>query len=270
MKPLAEQLGSLSLTTATLALLLLWLSGGILLNATQAFFTGFESMNRTLLSEWLRLPQEDLYLKAWFAGLCLGMVLLGVNLIFCSWRRIFNLLRKNFTAAKALMLFVHFLFGFVALGHFSGFMFGYRYEDIGLAQGQVFEPVPGQSIKVEKIQLADSPRASGRPGRNPSVFDLNPRHNFAEVSISQKGKEIQRQEISFLTPLRSGTTQVTLRGFTAGSDPKVVLAVSNNPTLPYFLTLYPLMILGMAFHLAITWKKKPHITNTPIPQKKGD
>jgi hypothetical protein len=265
MKALGEKLGSLSLTTITLIILLLWLSGGILLNATPTFFQGFESMNRTLLSEWLRLPQERFFLKAWFIGLCLCMVLLGVNLIFCSWRRIFNLLRKNFSAARALMLFVHFLFGFVALGHFSGFMFGYRYEDIRLAQGQVFQPAPGHSIKVEKIQLADAPRTQGRNGRNPSVFDLNPRQNFAEVSISETGKETRRQELSFLTPLRSSAQQVTLRGFTARSDPKVVLAVSNNPTLPYFLTLYPLMIVGMSLHLAITWRKTPQRTNRQTP-----
>jgi hypothetical protein len=262
MKPLAEQLGSLSLTTATLIILLLWLSAGILLNATPTFFAGFESMNRTLLSEWLRFPQEDIFLKSWFLGLCLCMALLGVNLIFCSWRRIFNLLRKNFSAARALMLFVHFLFGFVALGHFSGFMFGYRYEDIRLAEGHGFQLAPGHGIKVEKIQLANAPRTLGRSDRTPSVYDLNPRQNFAEVSMSEEGREIRRQKISFLTPLRFGTLQVTLRGFTAGPDPKVVLAISNNPTLRFFLTLYPLMIVGMGLHLAITWKKTPHaITN---------
>jgi len=265
MKALTEKLASLSLTTVTLSLLLLWISGGILLNATPSFFAGFESMNRTLLSEWLRLPQEELILKAWFVGLCLCMVLLGVNLIFCSWRRIFNLLRKNFTAAKALMLFVHFLFGFVALGHFSGFMFGYRYEDIRLAQGQVFQPTPSHGIKVEKIQMDDAPLTPGRSGRNSSVFDLNPKRNFAEVSITEEGREIGREKILFMTSLRSGARQVTLRGFAAGPDPKVVLAVSNNPTLPYFLTLYPLMIVGMGLHLAITWKKKPQKTNNPTP-----
>jgi len=263
-KPLGEQLGSLSLTTITLTVLLLWLSGGILLNSTPTFSQGFESMNRTLLSEWLRLPHERL-LKAWFIGLCLCMLLLGVNLIFCSWRRIFNLLRKSFTAAKALMLLVHFLFGFVALGHFSGFMFGYRHEDVRLEEGQVFLPAPGQGIKVEKIQLGGAPRTPQRSGRNPSVFDLNPRQNFAEVSISEEGRQIRRQDISFLTPARSGATQVTLRGFTGDPDPKVVLVISNNPSLQFFLTLYPLMIVGMGLHLAITWKKKSHRTESPTP-----
>jgi hypothetical protein len=193
------------------------------------------------------------------------MALLGVNLIFCSWRRIFNLMRKNFSAARALMLLVHFLFGFVALGHFSGFMFGYRYEDIQLAEGQVFQPAPGHDIKVEKIQLADAPRTLGRSDRNPNVNDLNPQQNFAEVSMSEGGREIRRQKISVLTSLRSGTTQVTLRSFMTGSNPKVVLAVSNNPTLRFFLTLYPLMIVGMVLHLAITWRKTPHAITTLTP-----
>jgi len=264
-KPLGEQLGSLSLTTITLTVLLLWLSGGILLNSTPTFSQGFESMNRTLLSEWLRLPQERLLLKAWFIGLCLCMLLLGVNLIFCSWRRIFNLLRKNFTASKALMLLVHFLFGFVAVGHFIGFMLGSRHEDIRLAAGQGFQPVPGQNIKVEKIQLADAFGTPYRPGRNPSVFDLNPRQNFAVVSISEEGKEVRRQKISFLTPLRWGTMQITLRGFAVGTDPTVALAISNNPALRFFLTLYPLLIVGMGLHLAITWQKKSHRTNSLTP-----
>jgi len=264
MKPVAERLGSLSLTTFTLTILLLWLSGGILLNATPNFFAGFESMNRILLSEWLLLPHERL-LKAWFIGLCLCMLLLGVNLIFCSWRRIFNLLRRSFTAANALMLLVHFLFGFVALGHFSGFMFGYRHDDVRLAEGQVFQPAPGQGIKVEKIQVGGVPRTPERSGRNPSVFDLNPRQNSAVVSISEEGKEVRRQKISFLTPLRWGTMQITLRGFAVETDPTVALVISNNPSLQFFLTLYPLMIVGMGLHLAITWKKKSHRTESPTP-----
>ena len=83
--------------------------------------------------------------------------------------------------------------------------------------------------------------------------------------MAEEGREIRRQKISFLTPLRFGTLQVTLRGFTAGPDPKVVLAISNNPTLRFFLTLYPLMIVGMGLHLAITWKKTPHVITTVTP-----
>jgi hypothetical protein len=268
MKSLTEHLGSLSLTTLTLSILLLWISGGILLNANPAFHAGFDTMNRTLLSEWLRVSNGEGTLKTWFVGLCLGMVLLAVNLVFCSWRRIYVLLRKNFTAVKALMLLVHFLFGCVALGHFTGFMFGYRHEEILLAEGQEFRPNPGHRVRAEKIQHASIPRDPGRSGHVSSVFDLNPQQHFAEVSLSEEGSETKRQKIPLMTSFRSGSLRVTLKGFAAGTNPQAVLVVSFNPTLQFFLTLYPLMIAGMILHLAITWEK-PSNTNA-MTLMKGD
>lgn len=260
-----EKLGSLKFTTWTLVILLLWLTGGVLLNASSRFYQGFELMNSTLLRDWL-IAQQDGFalLRIWFVGLCGVMVLLGANLIFCSWIKIFKILRASFSGPKLFMLIVHAIFGLVALGHFSGFMFGYRYEDIKLQEGQIFQTKDGYEIKAEKIHFVDDPRVLLKPYRNRN----DTLRNSAEISIHSDGREVHSGEGRVMSPVVYQDIQITVKGFvhplsvsSARKDPRMtpygLFAISKNPTLVPFLVLYPLMIIGIAVHLAMTWRLKP-------------
>jgi hypothetical protein len=268
MKPLSDRLGSLSLTTLTLIVLLLWLTWGILLTNSEAFYRGFDAMNRTLLREWLTSETGSIMLKGWFVGLCGVMVLLAVNLVFCTWKRFFNLLKVHFTAAKLLMLVVHILFGLVALVHFAGFMVGFRHEDVRLTQGQSFQANAGYEIRVENINFSDDLRVLVRSSRNLTPMDFNPEHNSARISLHHDGQAVGEGQIRIFEPFRHEHLQVTLKRFAPSREkgalnrePDVVFTLSGIPTLTPFLLLYPLMILGMTIHLAITWKRnsgKPH------------
>jgi hypothetical protein len=269
MNSASERLGSLKLTTWTLTILLLWMTWGILLNASSGFYEGFERMNRTTLGGWLLSAQDGPgLLKIWFVGLCGVMVLLGVNLIFCSWIRIFRILRVSFSGPKLFMLIVHMIFGLVALGHFGGLMFGYRYEDIVLQEGQTFHTEDGYEIQAEKIHFVDDPRVLLKPYPN---RDDNPR-NSVELSIRANGQEMFRGEGRVLSPVQYEDMQITLKGFMHplaeseakknpqakpyGSEPYGLFVISRNPALGPFLILYPMMIVGIAVHLVMTWRIK--------------
>jgi hypothetical protein len=261
----AEKLGSLKFTAWTLVILLLWLTWGVLLNASSRFYQGFELMNRAVLRDWL-IAQQDGFglLRIWFVGLCGVMVLLGLNLIFCSWIKIFKILRVSFSGPKLFMLIVHAMFGLVALGHFSGLMFGYRYEDIKLQEGQSFQTRDGYEIKAETIHFMDDPRVLLKPYRN---RDDNLR-NFVELSIRSDGQEMYRGKGRILSPVQYEDMQITIKGFLhplAESEarkhpqakPYGLFVISKNPALRPFLILYPMMIIGIAVHLVMTWRITP-------------
>ncbi|MGD9106498.1 MAG: hypothetical protein PVJ87_06670, partial [Desulfobacterales bacterium] len=139
MKKVFEQLASLYFTTIILAVLILWFTWGILLAQSNTFEHEFYVMNSTLAFDWFLQTQGlSLLLKFWFVGLCMAMVVLAINLVFCSWVKILKIIRIKLVMNKLVMLIIHIIFGVVALGHFGSFFLGYRYEDVTLQQGQSF------------------------------------------------------------------------------------------------------------------------------------
>lgn len=264
MKRIPERLASFHLTTWTLVLLLLWFVWGIFLVRSEGFRKGFELMNSLLVREWLMSPESGYpLLKFWFVGLCLVMVLLGINLVFCSWYKIVRIIKIRFSGAKLFMLIVHVIFGLVALGHFGGFMLGYRQENIRIGEGQTVRTRDGYEVKVTGIHFIDDLGVLKKSRRELMRDEFHYRSNFIEVMLGREGKEMLRERVYMLRPLRFKDMQITLKRFTLSSsrgegkkgDGKAgaLIAVSKNPVLSIFLTLYPLMIIGILIHLAMTW-----------------
>jgi len=91
------------------------------------------------------------------------------------------------------------------------------------------------------------------------------RKNSAEIVLSRNGKELTRDNIFLLDPMKYKDIQVTLRGFMRSPEaldkkaavdlkPWITLTVSRNPVLKIFLTLYPMMIVGIFIYLLLTWR----------------
>ncbi len=264
MKKFSEQLSSLHYTTWTLIVLFLWFCWGIVLASCENYYNGFRLMNSTLIRHWLLTPDNGFFLlKCWFVGLCILVALLGVNLVFCSWNKILKFIRIRFNGPKLLMLLVHVIFGLVALGHFGGFMLGYKHDNVRLREGQSFSFQNDHEVKVAKIHFADDPVILKKSRRDLTRDEFHYRSNFAEFVMSREGREINRGRAYVLKPMRAGDIQVTLKRFTPsrargsgkkGGKPGVVVVVSKNPVLGVFLFIYPLMIIGMAIYLVMTWK----------------
>ncbi|MCP4575909.1 MAG: hypothetical protein GY846_06460 [Deltaproteobacteria bacterium] len=264
MNKITERLSSLNFAVWTLIALLMWFVWGLVLAADEDFFNGFRQMNSILVRDWLLESGRGLiHLKVWFIGLCLVMVVMGVNLVFCSWNRILKIMRHRFSGPKLFMLIVHMIFGFVALGHFGGFMLGYRYGDVPLKKGEVFSFEQGFELKVTDVHFEDDPKVLAKSRREIMRNEFHYERNFAEVALFQEERLLLQDRVYLLSPLSYGNLQITLKRFLSPKDggktpeglPGVMLSVSSNPVLKAFLCIYPMMILGIAIHLIMTWQQ---------------
>jgi hypothetical protein len=263
-KRLSEKLSSLNMTVVVLILLMIWLTWGILMVGSVAYKEGFSQMNSRVLRDWLMESGGDYPLHTiWFSSLCVVMGFLGLNLIFCSWHKMLRAVRVKFNGPKCLMLMVHAVFGLVALGHFGGFMLGYRFENVRLQVGGAFVAPQGLEVFLEEVHFVDDPRTLRKSNWDLTRGEFNRRSNFAEVSLYERGREIRRERIFHLKPMRHKDFQVTLKRFTSseemgrgsGGQPGVLLVVTRNPILKFFLASYAAMILGIGIYLAITWRR---------------
>lgn len=223
-------------------------------------------MNNILIRDWLISGESDSQvLKIWFIGLCLLMILMGINLIFCSWEKIFRIIRAKFNGPKLFMLIVHALFGMVALCHLGGFMLGYEHNNIELGEGKTYAFGDGYEIEVSMINFINDYKALEKKRKYITKDDFDYKKNFAEIALIRNGKEVTSGKIFHLNPMVYKDIQVTLRSFILSPEkggfkgavdqkPWITLTVSRNPVLKIFLALYPIMIAGIFIYLLMTWQ----------------
>ena len=265
MKRITEQLSSMQFTILILAILMLWFAWGILLAESDTFRQGFEVMNRSLAPDWFSQPDVlSFHLKCWFLGLCSIMVILGVNLVFCSWSRFLKIMGNKHSGSRLVMLIIHVVFGLVALGHFGSFILGYRYENVRLGLDRSFSLPEGYVVTVKDVHFeGDVKLLHQRPkGRGMGMFD--PEQNYCEVALTQNGNLVSRGKARFLKPFVWKDIQVTLKGFTphkgmgrrdGASKPAVKLILSKNPVKGYVFVLFPVMIAGIIIYTVMTWRR---------------
>ena len=265
MKPISERFSSMKLTTAILAVLILWFVWGILLSNSDIYVPGFRMMNSTLLPVWFRMSEGlSKTLKIWFAGLCFVMIVLAGNLVFCSWTRMIGILRNRLIRHKVLMFIIHVVFGLVVLGHLASFLLGYRYENVRLQQGETFSLPDGYALTVTDVHFADDPGVLKKPPKQLGPNEYHPKMNLVAVVLKQKGSQVTDGRISFLHPLTHKDIQVSLKRFTppkgrenqkdGARKPGVVLIISKNPVKSLVFVLFPMMIAGIGIYMGMTWR----------------
>jgi hypothetical protein len=262
----SEKLASMYLTAWNMVAILVLLGWGLVMAGSAAFEKGFWAMNSVLIRDWLMSQDGNSYLlKLWFIGLCLLMTLLGINLIFCSWEKIYRIIRAKFSFTKFYMLIVHALFGLVALFHIGGLMLGYEQNDIMLGNGMSCILKNGYEIKVNSIHFAGNVGILDKTYRSIKKEDLDYKMSYVEVILSQNGRELCKDNIYIFKPLKYGNTRVTLKSFispaetnqaqiNATTTPWIKLTATKNPVLSAFLIIYPFMIAGILIHLILTWR----------------
>lgn len=262
---ISERLASLHYTTWNLVVLLLWMVWGMLMAGSDSLKKAFNGMNNVLIRDWLTTQNDFPMLKIWFIGLCILMTFLGINLIFCSWEKIFRIIRARFNGSKFFMLIVHAIFGLVALFHLGGLMLGYEHTNIQLGEGSIYGFEDDYEIGVTKVNYVSDYSVLEKQKKDITRDDFDYRKNYAEVVLKKDGTELKRGNISIFNPMDYGDIQVTLGNFMKspesgnkeGGDqakPWIILTVSSNPVLDVFLVLYPLMIVGIIIHLIMTWR----------------
>lgn len=267
MKRFIDQLSSMRFTALILAVLMLWFTWGIFLTESDAFRQGFNVMNRSLVPAWFSESRGLPYLlKVWFVGLCSVMVILGINLVFCSWTKFLKIMRNKQAASRFVMLIIHIVFGLVALGHFGSFILGYRYENVELRQNQSFTLPEGYAVTVKDIHFEGDMKLLDLPPKKRPPGAFHPETDSCEVVLSQNGKPVATGRTYFLRPFVWKSIQITLKRFTSpkgrGRDqvplkPGVRLIISRNPVKLFVFVLFPVMILGIGVHMVMTWRTRP-------------
>jgi hypothetical protein len=266
LRKVTEKLASMNLTVWNIVIMILWLGWGMVLAGSDTFTKGFQGMNAILIKDWVLSSKTGFpILKIWFIGLCVLMIILCINLIFCTWEKIFRIIREKFSGPKFFMLIVHTIFGFVALGHLGGLMFGYKHNNIQLGEGHKFAFEDNYEIEVTNVVYTNDYKTLKKSARYITKDDFDYTKNFAEIILLKEGRKICDGNIYILRPIRYKDIQITLRGFieSPGSDmskdntgltPWVTVTVSKNPVLKTYLILYPIMVIGIFFYLLTTWK----------------
>jgi hypothetical protein len=260
------------MTMWVLVFLILWIGLGLYLGGAESYTEDFRIMNNMLIRDWLFSEKTGAgFLKTWFVILCASMGLLGINLIFCSWSKVFRVMRAKFNGPKLFMLIVHAVFGFVALGHLGGLMLGFEHNNIRLGEGNRYAFEDGYEVEVKQVYFVGDPRAFLKSRRDITRDDLDYKRSFAEVVLRRNGNEVAHDNVYLLRPLNHRDIHVTLRRFVPSRDfkqgkgkterPRLMFTVSRNPVLKLFLALYPLMIMGIFIHLVMTWKGKNNNSN---------
>lgn len=273
MKKIFDQLSSMQFTTAILAVLMLWFTWGVLLAESDTFSHGFKVMNSHLVPGWFS-PSGRLsfLLKLWFTGLCSIMVVLGINLVFCSWTKILKTIRNKLVTPKLVMLVIHVVFGLVALGHFGSFVLGYRYENVTLQEGQAFTLPEGYAVTVKDIHFEDDMKLLYQPPKERTPGAFHPEANFCEVALTLNGSAVTRGRAYFLRPFTCNDIQVTLKRFTPpkgikngdhrAQKPGVRLIISKNPVKLFVFILFPVMIAGIGVYMVMTWRPRRNFSKS--------
>ncbi len=264
MNKVTDKLSSLNFAVWILCILFLWLIWGIGLSLYKGYFDVFKDMNNILVRDWFLDPGFDaLHLKIWFAGLCVIMMVMGINLVFCTWNRIIRILGNRFSGPVFFMLVVHLIFGLVALGHFGGFMLGFKHGEVSLFKGESFVFEPGRRIEISDMHFMNDPEVLNKSRREIKKGELDYKHNFAEIAVFDKDQLLFKKQIYLMKPIFHGSLQIALKRFLPLKDiknqtgplPGIAICISRNPVLKIFLMIYPLMIMGIAVHLFMTWQK---------------
>ncbi len=277
MSKVTEKFSSMHLTAWALVFLILWMGLGLYMAGAESYTKDFRIMNNILVRDWLFSDKAGSgFLKIWFVLLCAGMTVIGINLIFCSWSKIFRIMRARFSGNQLFMLIVHAIFGFVALGHLGGLMLGFEYNNIRLGEGKKYNIKEGYEIEVKNVNFIGDVKALTKSRRDITRDELDYRESYAEVSLSRGGKLLESERIYLLKPLNCRDVHVTLRSFVLpdnfkgepGPETKawVMVTLSRNPALKMFLIIYPVMIAGIFIYLVMTWRKSRFNKNN-IPEQ---
>jgi hypothetical protein len=123
-----------------------------------------------------------------FVILCAAMTVMGINLIFCSWSKIFKIIRARFSGSKLFMLIVHGIFGFVALGHLGGLMLGFEYNDIRLGKGAKYTIKEGYELILNDVHFVGDVKALNKAKRDITRDEQNFLESYVDVSFSSDGE----------------------------------------------------------------------------------
>jgi len=212
-------------------------------------------------------------------GWCPIAAALGITLIFCSWNKFLKIAARRMNRPAMLMLAIYVVFGLVILGHFGSLLVGFRHANVRLRQGESFELQNEYRVRADAIHFVNDASVLTKPIKAMTSDEFSFESNFVQVSLYKNDLFLKSGRLSFLKPLVLDGIQFTLKNFTPpasavkngpnSSSAGTILFISRNPAKNLVFTLFPLMIIGIAVYLVMTWKQPGYQQHASRPSGGG-
>lgn len=257
-------LSSLKLSAILIICLVLMFLAGVFMSLSDPIYDALKQMNDTIILDWVLLfKNHNTAIVIWFIVFCIIAVLLGVNLVLCTWNNLLKSVIKS-KGVKALSLFsIHVIFIIILVLHAFSLVIGFKYGNLRLAEGDSYKFENDYELVVSDIEFVDDysilkkKKSSSRMEMTKDKFHY--KENSAELTIYHKEEEISKDIIKIFEPIMIDGIQFTMEKFYLDKKTEnigVKLTISKNPLTIWFFMFYGLGIFSMLWFLILTWKKK--------------
>lgn len=234
----------------TLAAVVLLLTGSFYVRASKM---GFNTLNHSLLQDWLRVwALQNLDKTWWFLALIVVLLMLGINTACCVLDRLaFHWSRRRLTGTKVFLVkvaptIIHASFAFMLAGHFASMGIGYRSRDMD------FVSHPGETahyaLPGDVEMMVESPGCEFYSG----PFAGTIRQCRIALHLTSDN-QTETKEVAMAQPLLWNGYQIHMsQAPTKGqpqpfSTPAFQLLVKRDPGLKLIIICFPVLILLTLF-----------------------
>lgn len=253
----------MKLTAILLISLVLLFFTGIILTYSDSIYDAFKQMNDLIILDWFQKTTEhNTAILIWFIVLCCVAVLFGINLVLCSWDNLLKVALKRRGVKSILLFSIHLIFIVILVLHAISLVFGYKYGNIILKEGEEFKFENNYSLKLEKINFVDdykilkSNKKSSRLEMTSDNFHY--KQNYANLVLYKNDKTVIDGNAFVFSPLYGEGIQITVDKFVFDKKSDKLgakICITKNPFEFLFFIFYGLGILSMLIYLIVSWKK---------------
>jgi hypothetical protein len=258
---LISRLSSMRFAFLVILLLAGWFLAGAYM-AGKAFRKIFSSMNEMLIVEWWQtVGHEALWVKIWFAVLCILAALLALSFLFCTFSTLVARIRRSTRKSLSVVLFLIHFFGLILVGlHGLSILIGYKLGEEELFPGEEIVLPDGVKLVIDQVVFVNDTSLlyfrQGQPRIRYHRENYALDSNYVHLSFYRDGHPVQSDKLLYMKPIRTNGLLVTLDSFVAGHQNGgtseavgVKITAVKNPVMIPFFVVYALSVLVLALFL---------------------
>lgn len=268
-----SKITSIKVTFIGLVFLVLSLLAGVVLSTHEQHIDALRSLSRQLPLTWfLNEGSSDIVVTTWFILLCAGAILFFIHLVLCVGTRLYHRLTRNALCVRQwCFIILHAMFILVMLCHGLSMVIGYKISDIQMMIGDRFDFDDTYELSLSDIQFVDDPTIliTPYPKRRKRMTreTMHRQKNTAQIVLKDDGRIVTRGRLAMLSPIRTGSTRITLTDFFISDDAPgasigVKLVITRNPIVSLFFSAYAVLILVFGIYVVLNWREYPSKNQT--------
>lgn len=261
-----QKIASIKFTFCCLSSLIGSLLIGVFLTFDTHHVAALKSLSLQLPLTWLfNESDSDVVIATWFIAVCLIAGIFFIHIICCILTRFSRSFQNGFYLRQWLFFSMHITFVVVMLCHGLSMILGYKLSDVRMFPGQTTRLDKSYILSISEVEFVDDPailKASYENQRKMMTRDnIHRDKNYARIDLSNDDGTLSSGLIHMLRPHRFGSIQITLTDFFIPENRPdnpigVKLVITKNPTIPFFVGAYGLMIISFIAFVILTWGEK--------------